>query len=942
MTDIDRNENTVAFVPLSNGLEIGNYRLIRKLGVGGMGEVFLAEDRSLERQVALKFLAPQYTNEEMFKQRFLREAKSAAKLNHPKIITIHEVAEVDSRVFLSMEYVDGKLLREMIDTRALDYNKALDIFLQICDGLKKAHDNEIIHRDLKPSNIMITEDNNVKILDFGLAKGVLDGNITATGTAMGTINYMSPEQTQGIANSKCSDIFSTGIIFFELLSGVNPFVRGHMPGTIHAIMYEPVGYLHTYNKELPTDAQTIVEKALAKKPEDRYQSIDEMIEDIHRLKTNKSITPNKVAQPNIERSGLPTLAVLCLQNLGSAEDDFLSYGITEDLIVDLSRIGSVKVSPMRKVLKYKDTSAEIEDIASHLNVGMILDGSIHRSGDRIRISAQLIDVSTEDILWSNRWEESQENISKIKTDFAQGISHALSFDSSIIRKADVGKAETSNPEAYEFYLKGKYALDNRKKKEDLDLAQELFKKALELVPDMYAAQVGLAQTYNIELKPQAAIEILEKALAEATKKELKADQAKIRVVYGASLNRLIEYDKAEEVFKKSIEQFKELRDPKGEAEAIYELSKVFLNTGKVKELFQYEERMDELASQGLDESHIVSFKFSIANAYLFGNDTSKAQSLLEEILQIARINDIKPVECKILYLLGECYSIRGGKYNNTSLAYIEEARYIAEQLQDQHLITSTSLRYITVQMSSGQFRSSLLTIDDVFERYKKLGDNLGQSSCVANKAIIYLYMLEYEKVENALEVLDSLLDDTFPDMHKIVFKVESKIILGHMYAVQGDYNKAKKFYNEAITMSNESEFNVDYLFTNVRIAEIQFINKEYEQAKQNLLASKDDPEIESDILAYTIAFGYLALFKVMEGKFDEGLQELRDLVEYCDGNSMIVTAKKLYGQAMYLYGQDDQMKQKGRQELMQAIGIARQQENRYELKYIQGILDKAS
>jgi len=231
---------TVSFVPLKVGTKAGPYRIVRELGIGGMGQVFLAEDTRLDRQVALKFLSHDLAQKDDFRQRFMREAKAAAKLNHYNIVTIHDVGEALQRIYIAMEYVEGRTLRQMIDTRALSFDQSIDVFTQLCQGLKKAHSAGIIHRDLKPANIMVTAEGQVKILDFGLAKVVMSGDLTNTNAALGTVNYMSPEQAQGAEVDQRSDLFSSGILLFEMLAGVNPFVRGHMPATIHAITYEPL------------------------------------------------------------------------------------------------------------------------------------------------------------------------------------------------------------------------------------------------------------------------------------------------------------------------------------------------------------------------------------------------------------------------------------------------------------------------------------------------------------------------------------------------------------------------------------------------------------------------------------------------------------------------------------------------------------------------------
>lgn len=940
MTQQKAEDKTAIFVPLTGGTEIGSYRLIRELGVGGMGQVFLAEDTRLERQVALKFLATQFAHQDDFLKRFLREAKSAAKLNHSNIVTIHEVAEADDRVFISMEYVVGKSLREMIDTRLLGYDQALEVFLQICDGLKKAHDNEIVHRDLKPSNIMVTEDSRIKILDFGLAKGTLDANITSTGAALGTINYMSPEQTQGAGVDHRSDIFSAGIILFELLSGVNPFVRGHMPGTIHAIMYEPAGQLHSYNADLPADAQLIVEKALAKKAGDRYQSVADLIDDINRLKAGESITPGEISQPRLERTGTPGLAVLYLQNLGSEDDDFLSHGITEDLIVDLSRLGSVKVVPMRKILKYKDTSIELEDIAKQLNVTMVLDGSIHRSGDKVRISAQLVDVTSDDILWSNRWEESQDSIPKIKSALADGISKAMSVDSSVVRKGDVGKAESSNPEAYEHYLKGKFAFESRKKKDDVIEAQRLFQKALELEPNMFAARLGLAKIHAHEFELDEALAIIKPALAEAERLGLKADQAKAGTVYGAVLNRKNEYEEGGKVLRVAIAQFKELKDPSGELEATTELLKILLNTGKNDEVIALEPVIQQLAAHGTDDALVSNARLHLAIGYLGSGEPVKCMTILEDVLQLARANALVSLEARALDLLGGMYATRGGKYFATALAYLEEARYLSERLDDKKLVGGLSVRYQATQLAGGQFRGALETIAQSEVQMKELADTLGMSSCLINKTAIYTLFLDHQRAEETIAKIFEQAD-LFEGRLEAIIRGWGHVLRAYNLFNQGDYDQALAEFETSRKSFKDSGSKSDLYSARVSEGEARALHGDYAGAEPLLTIPADAEETKYDLDINTRSRGYLAFIKAANGDYDTGVRELRSTVESAEGHYTEVAASRLLGHVLIEHGPDEQAKSEGRRVLLKAMGTARTQENKMEMRLIQEILERA-
>jgi serine/threonine protein kinase len=372
-TDASDNDQTRSFRILTVGATVAHYKIISRLGAGGMGEVYLAEDTRLRRKVGLKFLSTQFATDRKLKARFTREARAAAALKHANIVIIHEVAEYEGRPYIAMEYVDGESLRDIIHHGRLNAEKSLEIMAQLCSGLLEAHNAGIVHRDIKPSNIMFDRKGSCRILDFGLAKGTGDSQNTSPGSIMGTASYMSPEQGQGLDVDHRGDIFSLGVVFYEMLTGCSPFKRANIPATISAVVHDQPERLAQYF-DCDTDCwQQIIDRMLAKTPSERYQSTDSILADLNRLKTGEKL-PQLSEVRVLAHQEVRALAVLYLRNLGSNEDEYLSYGITEDLIVDLTRIGSIRVAPMRSVLKFKDSDRELDDIARALDVSLILDG----------------------------------------------------------------------------------------------------------------------------------------------------------------------------------------------------------------------------------------------------------------------------------------------------------------------------------------------------------------------------------------------------------------------------------------------------------------------------------------------------------------------------------------------------------------------------------------
>jgi serine/threonine protein kinase len=935
---MDQSTATAA-EPFVQGSSVGPYSLIRELGVGGMGTVFLAEDGRLERKVALKFLTSQLAGNEEFRQRFLREAKSAAKLNHTNIVTVYEVGEDADRVYIAMEYVEGRSLRELIDTRALSYDQILEMFTQLCTGLKKAHEAGIVHRDLKPSNVMVTGDKEVKILDFGLAKAMVDGNLTSTGTALGTVNYMSPEQAHGARADQRSDLFSAGILLFELLTGVNPFVRGYMPATIHAIVYEPVGELSGYNAELPPACQTVVDKCVAKKPEDRYQSIDELLADLARLKAGETIAPAAVAQPDAPRSATPTLAVLHLRNLGSEDDEFLTYGITEDLIVDLSRLGSVRVLPMRKVLKYKDSDLDTEELAKKLGATMILDGSLHRSSSSVRISAQLVDVDSDNILWSNRWEESPDKVGRIKSALAEGIGSALKVDSSVVRKADLGKSDTSNPEAYDFYLKGKYALEKRKKRADVDAAREHFKKALELEPTLLAARVGLAEVHIIDLETDEARKLLSPALEEARRRGLRAEEALVQTVLGIAENRGLDLQLSIDMLSRAVEIYRELKDVNGEARAFTELLKPLLNSAQEAEALKLETRLGELAQAGADAAHIAQGLFLMAQAHARMNDPVRSQALHENALQMARANDVNLVAYQVLRLLAGDYADKGGQHLETAMAYIEEARYIAEKLGDRRALFGIEFTTFFMEMGTGAFRQSLDKLVRLLPEAVEMHDTLGQVSLEWGKTVLLYFMGQYEQCIAQAERLRETAK-ILERKHITAREAEAHLLTALGHFMLGRHSQALELSARARALAEQADDNESLVDCLAFGGEMLYASGDLTQAREFFESALEKAHGSQNAFCIAVSQGSIALMDLQEGNRESAFGTLRKNVDQVAGHFAEVTARRLLGHALLEHGSEDHDRDEGRRTLLQALNLARKHDNVVEITRIQELLER--
>jgi serine/threonine-protein kinase len=528
------------------GQLIRQYLLTEKLGQGGMGEVYLAEDTRLNRQVAIKFLSEDFIGNAQARKRLIREAQAVARLDHPNICAVHEVIDDDSYSFIVMQYAGGKTLKDVINGEALDIETALTIALQIAEALAAAHEQNLVHRDIKPGNIILTKQGQVKVLDFGLAKAlgqtIGDATQTRTGAVMGTPAYMSPEQVEGKTVDGRSDIFSLGVVLYEMVTGHSPF-RGKSKTPVeimHAVMHDEPPSLKEIDPLLSESLVQTIERAMAKNPEGRYASMREVVAELRKLKgereSDSSVIRKAVAsaplpanwfkrkprwifaslaacllvgvtatsiwlltrKENTQTTGTSTtqiksLAVLPFKTLSEQQgEDYLGIGLTDVMITRLSNLNELAVRPTNSVLRY--SSQDPLQAGEALKVDSILDGSIQQQGDRVRVTMRLLRVSDGQPLWAFQCDEKCTDIFALQDTISNKVTEALALRLTGDERERLLKHYTENHEAYEAYAKGRSATD-RITKENLQKAIESYKQAVELDPSFALAWVGLADVY---------------------------------------------------------------------------------------------------------------------------------------------------------------------------------------------------------------------------------------------------------------------------------------------------------------------------------------------------------------------------------------------------------------------------------------------------------------
>jgi eukaryotic-like serine/threonine-protein kinase len=630
----------------------GKYKVIDEIGRGGMGVVYEAEDVKLKRSVALKFLPPHLAGSDELRERFLIEARAAAALSHPNICVIHEVGESEERPYIAMEYVEGETLRERVRKGPLKPEEALDITAQVAAGLGEAHHKGIVHRDIKSANIMVTAKGQAKIMDFGLAKLQAGSSLTKSQTTLGTVAYMSPEQARGKGVDSRTDIWSLGVVLYEMLSGKLPFQGEHDQSVIYAILHEEPESLKKARPDAAPEMEQIIGQALAKKPAGRYQTMEEFREDVEALA--EGLKPLRAKRLRVRRIlgiraayvysapaillallfGLNVggfrdrllgraapapairLAVLPFENRsGDPQQEYFSDGMTQEMIAQLGRLHpeSLSVIARSSVLRYEKTNTPVVQVGRELNVGYVLEGSVRREGTRVRITAELIKVRDQTQLWADSYEHDLSGFQAVQSEVAQSIAKALALKLLPAEQTRLASVKAVNPAVYDAYLKGMFYV-SQNNPEGFEKGMRFLHQAVEIDPAEPLAYAGLAQGYitlghggseRADVYPRA------KAAAEQALK-LEPDMAEA-VGALAEIALYYEWDwaRAEELFRRALKLnpslaathyhyawFLCLFDRLDEAIVEHKLARDFDpldagNTGFLGDLYNYAGRYDE-------------------------------------------------------------------------------------------------------------------------------------------------------------------------------------------------------------------------------------------------------------------------------------------------------------------------------------------------------------
>lgn len=754
------------------GKTISHYKILEKLGDGGMGEVYLAEDTNLKRKVALKFLPKEYSRNPEAKKRFMSEARLASTLNHNNICVIHEISETDyGQLFISMNYCRGETLQKKILEDQFNIKEILKYITQIAKGLEKAHSKGIVHCDIKPSNIIITDDGVAKIVDFGIAKIASEEKLHSKERTSGTIAYMSPEQVGNSEIDARTDIWSLGVILYEMLTKRAPFQDSYNEALMYSIMNEEPAPVVSINPDVPPELERIVTKMLDKNPDGRYLSVNELLVDIKSYsrivdipinpikyfklffadKKNKKLslaasfllsifTFSIIYFTVIRGSSVPSIGILNMENLGDPDDEFWSRGITEDLIINVASAGIIRVPTFNEINKYDILEFSLEEIAEKLRVDYLLSSSLFKKDSTFDLWCRIIDPKSGKDIFAKKWSKPIKDVSSITTILAGSILNNLGISSRKSTKIQV----IVNPDAYELYLKGKNAWEKKKSNTDIDLARGLLNKAIEIDPNFNQAKIQLGQTFS-----------------------------------GTA-----DYNKAYDIFSECLKVAKDMKDERAIALAMFNLGNINLFQYKTDAAIKYYDDALKIVRKYDDKYNEIKILRNIGGSYYWDGNFKQAEHYFSESRVLSAILGDIQGEGESLNNLGSLYLAKRD-YRSAMDTYIE-SRDIFEKIENKSEMVNSLIGISYSSMGLGKIESALIYADASLQAAKEISDKRNEIYSLS-----FIGEINYS-IGNYADAIDIFLN-----VSKLTSNIDETYYSGISYQYLGQLMHQKELYEES-------------------------------------------------------------------------------------------------------------------------------------------------
>lgn len=925
---------------LNTGQQLGPYLLLRKLGSGGFGEVFLAKDAERDQVAAIKVLHQSLSSDPQFQHRMIAEASVLERLHHPNIVEFREIRQDESGTYIVTEFLEGESLRCLQKRDRLKPADALSLTIQIGEALGEAHRLNIVHRDIKPENVIIHPQRGAVLLDFGIARLSEEGTVTMPGKIMGTWKYMSPEQLRGERVDFRSDIFSLGIVLYESLVGQRPFSGEYDAAVVYAILNEEPRPLPADEIDIPKSVGGVIRRALQKKPQDRYQSVSELVEDLRRISEGRAPI-HAVSEDTalVAPQGI-ALAVLYLRNLGSEKYEYIAYGITEDLINDMSRVSRLKISPMRSVLSYREPTTNLRTIVEELGVDYIVDGSLAYHDEVFTVIVQLIDARVNQVLWSAKWEGDNEDLVCLKSSLLSGIFKTLKVD----YESNGGwggepTPEVADPVAYEYYLRGKYLFEHKKSAADVEVAAGLFNQALRREPSLVDSSIGLARIQMHEGNHRRAIQELETALRQSRQKKLGALEADIEFLLADAWYRLADWDQSSAHADRSRELSRAAGDLAAEAKALTLLVDILEPQARFVEAIKIHQRIVKLNQQLQRKDKLAGAIKSIAVIHHRRGQFDLALHHYHEALELCRSQGQIDIEAKVLNNIG-LIQHQLGKEDEASSNF-RQALQLHRQLGEFASVAVNLNNLGVISYTLGQYADAMQHFVEAKKAAEEVGDRKNLAMALENQGKVQVVLGNYDFAVS----LNTEAKTVATELHYPLVMVMAERNLGDIALFQGDVAAVQVRYANALDMAEKAELiNEQYI---VLMSQVRLMERTAQYDSCRMCAERAlgiSTKLHTRKQA-SIAAGYRNFCRFLLERDHRYLRKLRDYLRRIDGQVepyYSIAIKRLLAQALLERGGDSDSCKEAVLLLEQALESARKYGVHHEQVWIMDCLIRAT